>query len=328
VDAEELLMPNVYASGAIDGEGPFTVPFASIATSQEWAVGYVDQAFENEFLGASFYPSLNPDWVPAAAAEAHRLGLHVHGVPPARMRPLDALGAGYDELTHISSLLLQAAPEAVLARSNSPEHVEDLARLAKEVDIDGADINTLLQSMVQKKTFLDPTMVAFENIYVPETGQVAPAYTPYTGTLSPLAERGLHVGGLALRAGLGRADARASFAKLVALLAKVRKAGIPIVAGTDGNGLELVRELELYVQAGYTPAEALATATILPATLVGQQSVTGSIGIGKDADLFLVDGDPSKDIGVLRRTSMVMIGGRLMEADGLRRAAGYSDRPH
>jgi hypothetical protein len=291
-------------------------------------VAYVDQAFENEFLGASFYGSLNPDWVPAAAAEAHRLGLHVHGVPPARMRPLDALGAGYDELTHIGSLLLQAAPEAMLARSNSPAQVEDLARLAREADFEGADINALLQSMLQKKTFLDPTLVAFENLYVPETGQVAPAYAPYTGTLPALGERSLHVGGLPPAAGQTRADTRASFARLVALLAKVRKAGIPIVAGTDGNGLELVRELELYVQAGYTPAEALATATILPATLVGQQSVTGSIGIGKDADLFLVDGDPSKDIGVLRRTSMVMIGGRLMEADGLRRAAGFSDRPH
>ena len=328
VDAEELLMSNVYASGNVDGEGPYTVPFANIATSQEWASAYVDQAFENDFIGASFYRSLNPDWVTAAAAEAHRLGLHVHGVPPARMRPLDALGAGFDELSQVSSLLLQAAPEAMLARAGGPEHIDDLARLATDVDIDGPEIAAVLQSMVQKKTFFDPTLVAFENLFVPETGQLAPAYAPYAGTMSSHAERCLRAGGAALPSGRTRADARASFARLVALLGKVRKTGIPIVAGTDGNGLELVRELELYVQAGYTPAEALATATILPATLVGQQSVTGSIGIGKDADLFLVDGDPSKDIGALRRTTMVMVGGRLMEADGLRQAAGYSDRPH
>jgi hypothetical protein len=328
VDAEELLMPNVYALGAIDGEGPYTMPFANIATSQEWTNAYVDQAFENDFIGASFYRSLNPDWVAAAAAEAHRIGLHVHGVPPARMRPLDALGAGFDELSQLGSLLLQAAPEPVLARAGGPEFSFDLARLAKEVDIDGPEVTALLRSMIQKKTFLDPTLVAYESLFVPETGQLAPAHAPYAGTMSPVAERSLRAGGLALPAGSTRAELRASFTRLVALLERVRRAGIPIVAGSAGNGLELVRELELYVQAGYTPAEALATATILPATLVGQQSVTGSIGIGKDADLFLVDGDPSKDIGALRRTSMVMVGGRLMEADGLRRAAGYSDRPH
>jgi hypothetical protein len=328
VDAEELLMPNVYALGAVDGEGPYTMPFASIATSQEWANAYVDQAFENDFIGASFYRSLNPDWVAAAAAEAHRIGLHVHGVPPARMRPLDALGAGFDELAELGSLLLQAAPEPVLARAGGPAYAFDIAQLAKDADLDGPEVTALLRSMMQKKTFLDPVLVAYENLFVPETGQLAPAYAPFAGTLSPVAERGLRAGGPALPAGRSRAELRAGFARLVALLERVRRAGIPIVAGSGGNGLELVRELELYVQAGYTPAEALATATILPATLVGQQAVTGSIGIGKDADLFLVDGDPSKDIGALRRTTMVMVGGRLMEADGLRRAAGYSDRPH
>ena len=45
----------------------------------------------------------------------------------------------------------------------------------------------------------------------------------------------------------------------------LRNAGVPIVAGTDGTGLELVHELELYVQGGMTPAEALETATIAAA---------------------------------------------------------------
>jgi imidazolonepropionase-like amidohydrolase len=71
-------------------------------------------------------------------------------------------------------------------------------------------------------------------------------------------------------------------------------AGIPIVADTDGSGLELIPELEIHVEAGFTPAEALATATIAPAELVGQGGKTGSIEGGKAADQFLVEGDPSK----------------------------------
>lgn len=107
----------------------------------------------------------------------------------------------------------------------------------------------------------------------------------------------------------------------------MHKSGITIVAGTDGSGLELVRELELYVNAGFTPSEALAAATILPARMLGVDTKTGSIAVGKAADLVLVEGDPSKRIGDLRNTRTVMMGGKLMDADALREASGFSGRP-
>jgi imidazolonepropionase-like amidohydrolase len=114
---------------------------------------------------------------------------------------------------------------------------------------------------------------------------------------------------------------------MVALLGKMQKAGVPIVAGTDGAGIELIRELEIYVEAGFTPAEALAAATIVPAKLVGQDTHTGSIKPGKAADLVLVEGDPSKRIGDLRQTRVIMLDGKLLDADALRTAAGFSGRP-
>ena len=104
-------------------------------------------------------------------------------------------------------------------------------------------------------------------------------------------------------------------------------AGVPIVAGTDGAGIELVHELEIYAQAGFSPAEALAAATIVSARLVGADAKTGSITVGKSADLALVEGDPSTRIGDLRQTRVVMIDGKLLDADALRRAAGFSGRP-
>jgi imidazolonepropionase-like amidohydrolase len=60
---------------------------------------------------------------------------------------------------------------------------------------------------------------------------------------------------------------------------------------------------------------------------VGQDRKTGSIKAGKTADLFLVEGDPSKRIGDLRHTRVVMLGGKLLDADELRTAAGFSGRP-
>ena len=147
------------------------------------------------------------------------------------------------------------------------------------------------------------------------------------GTLPPATERNFRQGGFAAPKGVPREDFRESEAKLVALVAAMHKAGVPIVAGTDGSGLELVRELEIYVDAGFTPAEALESATIVAARNMGVDKTTGSIAVGKTADLVLVDGDPSTHIGDLRHTRVVMMDGRVMDADALRTAAGFSGRP-
>jgi imidazolonepropionase-like amidohydrolase len=76
-----------------------------------------------------------------------------------------------------------------------------------------------------------------------------------------------------------------------------------------------------------TPGQALQTATITPARLVGADKETGSIAVGKQADLVLIDGDPSKDIGDMRKTEWVMSDGALMNADELREVAGFAGRP-
>jgi imidazolonepropionase-like amidohydrolase len=327
VQKGELLMPHVYPSSLIDGRGQYTAQVANVAASEKEAVALVAKAKANGFLGVKFYGTLNPAWLPAATAEAHRLGLHVHGHIPAGMRPLDAVNAGYDEITHINWIVMQAMPEDVIKVSNGIMRFEGPGRHAKDLDLDGAQIRQLLTAMAKKGVYSDPTMVAFEGLYYPENGDLSPAYAPFVGTLPPTVERGFRVGGFAVPKDLTRADYRASWAKLVQLLRKMHEAGVPIVAGTDGAGIELVRELEIYVEAGFTPAQALAAATIVPAKLVGQDQNTGSIRQGKVADLVLVEGDPSQRIADLRQTRVVMLAGKLLDADELRAAAGFSGRP-
>jgi imidazolonepropionase-like amidohydrolase len=65
----------------------------------------------------------------------------------------------------------------------------------------------------------------------------------------------------------------------------------------------------------------------VPARLVGQEAKTGSIQVGKTADLALIEGDPSTRIADLRQTRLVMLDGKLLDADALRSAAGFSGRP-
>ena len=271
----ELLFPHVYASSLIDGKGTYTAQVANVATSEAEAVALVDKAKAGGFIGVKFYGTLNKAWLPAAAAEAHKLGLHVHGHVPVGMRTLDAINAGYDEVTHINWIVMQAMPDSVINESNGIMRFEGPGRYAKDMDLNGKPITDLVSTMATKGIYSDPTMVAFEGLYVPENGDLSPSYAPFVGTMPPATERGFRTGGFAVPKDLTRADYRASWAKMVQLLAKMHKAGVPIVAGTDGAGIELVHELEIYVEAGMTPGEALATATIVPAKLVGQDKTHG-----------------------------------------------------
>ncbi len=325
--AGDLLFPHVYASSLIDGKGPYTAQVANVATSQAEAIALIDKAKANGFTGIKFYGTFNSAWLPASIAEAHKLGLHVHGHIPAGIRTSTAIEDGYDEVTHINWVMMEAMPDSVLPVSNGIMRFEGPGRYAKDVDLDGPALKGIVSTMAARHIYSDPTMVAFESLYVPENGDLSPSYAPFVGTLPPITERSFRSGGFAVPKDLTRADYRASWAKMVGLLGRMHQAGVPIVAGTDGSGLELVHELEIYVQAGFTTAEALAAATIVPARLVGQDAKTGSVKVGKAADLALIDGDPSTTIGDLRQTRVVMLEGRILDADALRSAAGISGRP-
>jgi imidazolonepropionase-like amidohydrolase len=323
----ELLSPKVYPSMLIDGKGPNSAQLGTIVTSQAEAIDAVDKAKAEGFTAIKFYGTYNPAWVAPAAAEAHKLGLHVHGHVPAGMRPSQAIAAGYDEITHIYFVMMEAMPDDVVNTSNGINRFNGTGRYAKDVDLSAEPIKSLVATMAAKKIVSDPTLVVAESLFVPENGDLSPAYAPFVGTLPPATERSFRQGGFAVPKDLTRADFRKSFATLSDLVTLMHKSGVPIVAGTDGSGLELVRELELYVAAGFTPEEALATATISPARLLNVDKTTGSIAVGKAADLVLVEGDPSRRIGDLRNTRTVMMDGNLMDADALRAASGFSGRP-
>jgi imidazolonepropionase-like amidohydrolase len=95
----------------------------------------------------------------------------------------------------------------------------------------------------------------------------------------------------------------------------LHRAGVKLLAGTDaGNegiepGASLHEELELLVEAGLTPLEALAAATLRPAEFFGLERSMGTIERGKTADLALLDADPSANIRNVRRVSRVWLRG-------------------
>ncbi|MEA3059492.1 MAG: hypothetical protein QOE50_904, partial [Sphingomonadales bacterium] len=326
-NAGTLLAPECFNSVIVDRKGPLVAQGSLAVGSLDETLAAVRKIKANNLTAVKFYTSMDPAWIPPAAKLAHQLGLHVHGHIPAGMRTLDAINAGYDEITHIYFATMQAMPDEVVAKSNTTLRLLGPGKYFKDVDLDAEPTRTVIKTMAAKKIVLDPTLVVVEGVLLANAGTVAPAFAPYVGTLPAATERGFKSGPIPYLPGMTRADAEASVHHMEEYVAKLRRAGVPIVAGTDGTGMELVRELELYVDGGMTTAEALATATIAPARNVKVANRTGSIKVGKEADLLLVDGDPEKNIGDLRHVDQVMSDGVLMDGDALRTEAGFSGKP-
>jgi imidazolonepropionase-like amidohydrolase len=301
---------------------------ALIVSSEAETIAAVDKIKASGLWGAKFYTSMNPAWIAPGAAEAHKLGLHVHGHVPAGMRPLEAVRAGYDEITHINFIMMQAMPQEVVDKANTAARLEGPARYGKDVDLDAPAMKAFYAELSKRGTIIDPTLTVWEPLMTSDGTAISPEYAPFTQVAPPSVVRGWKIGGYPLSGGLTRDDYRKSFAKMVELVGKLHQAGVRIVAGTDGSGLELVRELELYKQAGLSNPEALRTATIVPARMTGMDDRVGSIAPGKTADVILVDGDVSKDLANLRHVEWVFLDGYRLDAKALRRASGLNGMPN
>jgi imidazolonepropionase-like amidohydrolase len=100
------------------------------------------------------------------------------------------------------------------------------------------------------------------------------------------------------------------------------KVGVNIAMGSDQFPYEpnegtvaSVREIELYHEAGMTPVQALRTATVNTARMLGADKDLGTLEAGKYADLIALDADPTKDVRALRTISVVMKGGMVVRND-------------
>ena len=105
---------------------------------------------------------------------------------------------------------------------------------------------------------------------------------------------------------------------MLKMVKKLYDAGVPIVPGTDHiAGFTLHRELELYAMAGIPPLDVLRIASYEPARLVGAAYHSGSISVGKDADLLLINGDPTTNMADIRKVALVFKGKHYYKPDEL-----------
>ena len=114
------------------------------------------------------------------------------------------------------------------------------------------------------------------------------------------------------------------FAQNIEITGRLHRAGVPFLAGTDTApgvyivpGFSLHDELANFVEAGFTPMEALQTATSNPARFLGRERIAGSVAQGKLADLVLLSANPLVDIRNTPKINVVLAGGRILDRAAL-----------
>jgi imidazolonepropionase-like amidohydrolase len=243
--------------------------------------------------------------------------MNLTGHLPEGMELQRAVEAGMDQINHITYVTksMRAHEPGKSPKKSNPF---DIASQAREIDLDSDQAKQIIRLLKEHGTVIDPTLAVLElTLYpagrVPEPGlaMVAPELAGPLNSMGvpPAVEK----------------DTDALFRKYLQVLGALHKAGVPIVAGTDQAvpGHSLHRELELYVQAGMSPMQAIQSATIVPARAMKLDRQVGTIAAGKRADLILVAGRPDRNISDIRKVKTVIAAGREFHCAKLWKSVGF-----
>jgi imidazolonepropionase-like amidohydrolase len=330
----------VAASHMLDGKGsriPF--PFSGRILKADTADEARTQVRELKKLGNDFvkvYSMLTPEAYLAALREAKALDMAVAGHLPYLLSAAQASDAGQRTIEHLDGV------DAVC----SPGEARHLAKLADFAAGKTKDPHTAWRVTLEAQETFDPKVAAgaFAKFVKNDTWHV-PTLVQLRGLsnlgdreilaaaaekqLPPLVKflwkREFEKDGVRLPNGLrwytqqDLRDLKQLVDGEVKLVGRMHKAGVSILAGTDWPsplvlpGVALHDELELFVRAGMTPAEALRTATLNPAKCLKRDKDLGAVESGRCADLVLLTADPLKDIRNTRTVDAVWVGGRRAE---------------
>ncbi len=272
----------------IDSFGPAYPEDAVVVRDADEARVVVNRSIDRGASSIKVYFRLPLGLIKVVTATAHARGVPVTAHLEI-VAATDAIRAGVDGIEHITSFgtsLLdprdaEVYRQAVLKDNNARR--DGRYKMWSETDLTAPRVKEVLALIVKRETYVSATLAVFEK------------------------RRGdrdtteMHVRG---------------FANMLKFVGLAKQAGARIVAGSHSSvphaerGWAYQREMELLVESGLTPMEAIVAATMEQARFFRIAERLGSIEAGKLADLILVEGDPSKDIAAMQRVKRVMLNGK------------------
>jgi hypothetical protein len=317
----ELLAPHLIPAGFVDGDGPYASHDGFSVTDWNDVKHAIDWYALRGYLQLKVYNSFPIELLADAVAYAHQRGLKVSGHVPAFIRADDVLDHGFDELHHMNQVLLN-----FLATDETDTRTLERFYLPAEkvagMDFNAPEVLQFIERLKAQNIVVDPTLATFDFLKHRD-GEVADPYKAIAANMPPDIVRSFKTGTMKIPDEETAKRYETSYKKMIEFVGILYRAGVPIVAGTDGlAGFTLHSELALYVKAGLTPAQVLQVATWNGAKYSNTLNDRGSITRGKLADLILVDGDPTKNIEDIRKVSVVVTRGKLIYPNEINQALG------
>ncbi len=303
--------------GAVAVQGPAEVPALLDAMQKEG----VD--------GVKLYVRARPDVARAVITEAHRRHLpvtaHLHDTQPSA-----AAEMGIDNLEHVTTLFeeLRTLPP------QTPEGYQTSFLGIAHVDLSSPKTKHLIKTLAKRHVALTPTLTV---ALLPVAGEQGAAAIYGDWAVVPEGWRRFwhdpYWDFITTKGWTPHDFQQAALArpKFLELVKQLHQAGVPIVAGTDTPapwvlpGAGLLTELQMLVEAGLSPTEALRSATGRAAEVLRKSADVGTIRPGRYADLLLLDADPLTDIRNLHHITAVYLNGKQVDRNALRHAFEQAD---
>ena len=309
--AGSLMAPRVVPAGFIEGESAYSAHDGILISDLNEARHAIDWYSLRGYPQLKIYNSFPNELIPDTISYAHRRGMKVSGHVPAFMLADDVIEAGFDELHHINQVMLNflSTPRT---DTRTLERFYIPAEKGAGLDLDSLDVQEFIEKLRNKNIVVDPTLATFDFIKQ-RSGEVAEPYKTIADFMPPDVRRSFKTSTMKIPDDKTARRYEASYKKMIEFVGRLYRAGVPIVAGTDGlAGFTLHSELALYVKAGLTPAQAIQVATYNGAKFTNTLNDRGTVAIGKLADLLLIDGDPMRNIEDLRKVAVVITRGKLI----------------
>jgi imidazolonepropionase-like amidohydrolase len=308
IDSGRMIGPKMFITAPyLEGRGSFT-PVMHELTGPDDARRMVNYWADAGATSFKAYMNITRDELRAAVEEAHKRGLKVTG-HLCSIGYREAVELGIDNLEH--GLL----PDSEFVANKEPDKCPAAAVNASllKLDINGAGVKETIRTLVTKKVALTSTLPVFEaGAPLTQSGIGAAAAVLNPRVLSVM-NTDARVRYLTARS---RIAADSPIAKLVRKSMDFERAFVAagglLLAGLDptGNGGIVagfgdLREVELLVEAGFTPVEAIKIASLNGAKFLGEDARIGSIVPGKQADLMVVKGNPAANINDIEKVEIV-----------------------
>ena len=307
IDGGRVLGPKMHVTAPyLEGRGSFTPVMHELkdADDARRMVNYWADAGATSFKA---YMNITRDELRAVVEEAHKRGLKVTG-HLCSIGFREAAEIGIDNLEH--GLF---ADSEFVANKKPDQCPGGVAASLRALDINSLAVQETIRTLVEKNVAITSTLPVFEaNAPLTQSG-IGAASALLNPRVLNVMSTDARVRYLQNRARIpGDSPAAELIRKAMAFERAFVKAGGLLIAGLDptGNGGIVagfgdLRQVELLVEAGFTPLEAIQIATLNGAKFLGLHGRIGSIQIGKQADLMIVKGNPATNISDIEKVEIV-----------------------